>query len=103
MSKKRNILIAFLLNLFFSIFEFFGGLYSRSIAIMSDALHDAGDALSIGISYFLERKSEKKPNSKYTYGYRRYSVLGALVTTIILIMGSLIVIGSSIFSVTNSW
>ncbi len=96
MSSKKSILMAFLLNFFFAIFEFFGGLLSKSVAIMSDALHDAGDALSIGLSYFLERKSEKKPSADYTFGYRRYSVLGALITTLILTLGSLVVIVSSI-------
>ncbi len=96
MSNKKSILMAFFLNFFFAIFEFFGGLLSKSVAIMSDALHDAGDALSIGLSYFLERKSEKKPNADYTFGYQRYSVLGALITTIILTVGSLVVIVSSV-------
>ncbi len=96
MSSKKSILVAFFLNFFFAIFEFFGGILSKSVAIMSDALHDAGDALSIGLSYFLERKSEKKPSADYTFGYRRYSVLGALITTLILTLGSLVVIVSSI-------
>ena len=56
MKTQRNILIAFLLNLGFSVFEFFGGMFTGSVAILSDALHDLGDAMSIGISYFLERK-----------------------------------------------
>ena len=67
MSNKKSILMAFFLNFFFAIFELLGGFFSKSVAIMSDALHDAGDALSIGLSYFLERKSEKKPNADYTF------------------------------------
>ncbi len=101
MNNKTSILVAFLLNFFFAIFELIGGFFSKSVSIMSDALHDAGDALSIGISYFLEKKSERKANDIYTYGYRRYSVLGALITTIILICGSLIVIVSSIKRLIN--
>ncbi len=96
MKTERNILVAFLLNLFFSVFEFFGGLFTGSVAILSDAVHDFGDSLSIGISFFLEKKSKKKPNKKYTYGYLRYSILGALITTIILIVGSLLVIVEAI-------
>lgn len=92
MKTERNILIAFILNLAFSIFEFFGGLFTNSVAIMSDAIHDIGDALSIGISYFLERKSKKNADSTYTYGYTRYSVLGATITSLILLIGSLFVI-----------
>lgn len=57
MKTEKNILLAFILNLSFSVFEFFGGIFTGSVAIMSDALHDTGDALSIGVSYFLERKA----------------------------------------------
>lgn len=92
MNSQRNILVAFLLNLVFSVFEFLGGLFTGSVAIASDALHDLGDALSIGVSYFLERKSKTKPDSTHTYGYGRYSVLGGLITTVILVVGSVLVI-----------
>lgn len=92
MKSTRNILIAFILNLAFTVFEFFGGLFTGSYAILSDAVHDFGDAISIGIAYFLEKKSKKRPNSTYTYGYARYSILGALVTTVILIVGSIFII-----------
>lgn len=101
MNSKGRILVAFLLNLFFSIFEIIGGFLTNSISIMSDSLHDLADALSIGISYFLEKKSEKGPNDIYTYGYTRYSSLGALVTVIILIVGSLGVIISGIYRIMN--
>ena len=57
MKTDRNILIAFILNLTFSILEFFGGLFTNSVAILSDSVHDLGDALSVGLSYILERKS----------------------------------------------
>lgn len=96
MKIEKNILIAFILNLIFSLFEFFGGVFTNSIAIISDAIHDLGDALSIGVSYFLERKSKKKPNNEYTYGYIRYSLLGAFITTVILVSGCIFVIYSSI-------
>ncbi len=89
---ERNILIAFILNISFSIFEFFGGILTNSVAILSDSVHDFGDALSIGISCFMERKSKKNADSKYTYGYIRYSVLGGVITTSILIVGSILVI-----------
>ena len=88
MKKERNILVAFLLNIAFSIFEFVGGIFTGSVAIISDSIHDIGDSLSIGISFFLEKKSKKKPDEKYTYGYARYSVMGSVITTIILLMGS---------------
>ncbi len=101
MKTEKNIFIAFLLNVFFSLFEIIGGLFTHSISIISDAIHDLGDALSIGISYFLERKSRKKPDQIYTYGYIRYSVLGAFITSTILVVGSILVIIGSISRFIN--
>lgn len=101
MKTKKKIFIAFILNLFFSIFEFFGGLFTGSIAITSDAVHDFGDAISIGASFFLERLSDKKPNKKYTYGYARFSVLGGLITTFILLISSGIVIYNAVLRIIS--
>lgn len=84
MKTERNILIAFILNLAFSIFEFVGGIITGSVAIMSDAVHDIGDAASIGISYFFEKKGE------------RYSLIGAFITTLTLLIGSSITIYNAI-------
>lgn len=101
MKTEKNILIAFILNISFSIFEFLGGLFTNSVAILSDSIHDLGDALSIGISYFLERKSKKKPDNIYTYGYARYSVLGGAITTTILLVGSILVIINAVKRLFN--
>ncbi|MBR5439890.1 MAG: cation transporter [Clostridia bacterium] len=101
MRTKQKIFIAFILNFFFSIFEMIGGFITGSVAITSDAVHDFGDALSIGISYFLEKFSNKKPNKKYNYGYLRFSVLGGLITTVILLISSIIVIYSAILKFIN--
>ncbi len=96
MKTQRNIFVAFILNLSFAVFEFFGGVVSGSVAILSDAIHDMGDAASIGLSYFLEKKSRKQPDGTYTYGYARYSVLGGLITTLILLIGSVMVMYNAI-------
>ena len=101
MKTERNILVAFLLNLIFSLFELFGGFFTNSVAIISDAVHDFGDSISIGISYFLEKKSKRKPDNKYTYGYTRYSILGAFITNTILITGSVLVIVNAIERIIN--
>ena len=101
MKTEKNILIAFILNLLFSIFEFLGGTITNSVAIISDSIHDIGDALSIGISYMLEKKSKKKPDEKYTYGYIRYSVIGSVITTVILLIGSILVISNSVKRIIN--
>lgn len=99
--SEKNILIAFILNLSFAIFEFIGGVFTNSVAIISDSIHDIGDAMSIGLSFFLEKKSKQKPDDKYTYGYVRYSVIGSLITTIILIIGSIFVVYNAINRIIN--
>ena len=101
MKTDKNILIAFLLNLGFSIFEIIGGLFTSSIAIISDAFHDFVDAFSIGLSYILERKSKNKPDYKYTYGDMRLSVLGAFLTTTFLAAVSIVVMISAINRLFN--
>lgn len=101
MKTEKNILIAFVLNLSFSLVEFVGGIFTGSVAIISDSVHDMGDALSIGISYALEKKSNKQPDENYTYGYGRFSVLGGLITTVILFIGSATVIVNAISRIIN--
>lgn len=101
MKSQSKILVAFILNLAFSIFEFIGGAITGSVAIVSDAIHDVGDAMSIGISYFLEKKSKKQPDDTYTYGYARFSVIGGVITTVILLVGSAAVIYNAILRIFN--
>ena len=101
MKTEKNILIAFILNLSFSIFEFIGGIFTGSVAILSDAVHDIGDAASIGFSYFLEKKSKKQPDETYTYGYARFSVMGGVITTFILLFGSVAVIYNAVIRIFN--
>ena len=101
MKSEKNILIAFILNLNFSVFEFFGGIFTNSVAIISDSIHDIGDAVSIGISYFLEKKSKKQPDNTYTYGYLRYSVIGSIITTLILLVGSVLVVINAVKRILN--
>lgn len=101
MKGEIKILVAFILNGGFALLELFGGIFTGSVAILSDAVHDAGDALSIGVSYFLQKKSKKKADSGHTYGYGRYSVLGAAVTDTVLIIGSLLVIYKGIIKIMN--
>ena len=99
--KNKNIFIAFFLNLFFAVFEFIGGVFTGSTAIISDAVHDMGDAASIGISLMLENKAQKQPDEKYSYGYLRFSVLGGLLTTLVLLVGSAAVIYNAVKRIIN--
>jgi len=79
---------AFCLNAGFTVIEFIGGLLTNSTAIMADAVHDLGDSLSIGSAWLLDRLSKKDPDEVYTYGYRRLSLFGALINSLILLAGS---------------
>ncbi len=88
----ENIKVAFLLNLVFSIIEAIGGVLTNSISIVSDSLHNLGDSITIGITYFFEKKSKKLPNKEYSYGYLRYTLLGSLIASFILLVGSVVII-----------
>ncbi|MCF0177572.1 MAG: cation transporter, partial [Bacteroidales bacterium] len=92
----KNILVAFLLNLSFAILEAVGGVLTGSVAILSDSIHDLGDAIVIGISYFLEKKSKKAADAHDEVNAKKYSLIGAGITTGVLIVGSVIMIISAI-------
>ena len=100
-SAPGKMLIVFLLNLFFSIAEFILGNLFRSSAILSDAVHDLGDALSIGLAFIFEKVSTREADSKYSFGYSRFSLLGALITSTVLIFGSISIILKAIPSFIN--
>lgn len=89
---NRNIGIAFFLNLLFAIIEIIGGFLTNSFAILSDALHDLGDSISLGVSWFLEKLSLKKPDHRYSFGYARFSLLGAIINSLLLIAGSTLIL-----------
>ena len=99
--STKNILVAFLLNLFFCIVELVGGIITSSVAILSDSIHDFGDCIAIGLAFTFEKKSNRKSDSKYTYGYRRYSVVSAMLTSAILLIGSGVVIYTAIQKIIN--
>lgn len=84
--------VAFFLNLIFACIELVGGWMTNSLAVMSDAIHDFGDALAIGVAWYLEKKSHQQSNEKFSYGYRRLSVVAALITGVVLFSGSILVV-----------
>ena len=92
MSSKFAVWLAFFLNLSFAIVEFIAGGIFGSSAVLADSVHDLGDALAIGLSAFLETISNRQEDSRYTLGYKRFSLLGAILTAVILITGSTLVI-----------
>ena len=101
MSSKTSIWLAFFLNLSYAIVEFIAGGIFGSNAVLADSVHDLGDAIAIGISAFLETISNREEDNRYTLGYKRFSLLGALVTSIILMIGSLLVILENVTKILN--
>ena len=101
MRNQYKILIAFILNLSFSLFELVGGIFTGSAAILSDSVHDLGDAVGIGVSFFMEKKSNRQADNHYTYGYGRFSVLGSTITTLLLLVGSLAAISNAVFRIVK--
>jgi cobalt-zinc-cadmium efflux system protein len=97
----KNIKTAFFLNLAFTIIEIIGGLYTNSLAIVSDAIHDFGDSISLGMSWYFQKISTKKATQNYSYGYKRFSLLGALINSIILLIGSIFIIREAIPRLLN--
>ncbi|MGE8720652.1 cation diffusion facilitator family transporter [Leptospira terpstrae] len=95
-SSSKNLAWAFALNLSFSLLELAGGIFSNSIAIISDAFHDFGDALSLALVWYLQKVSTKPKDHYFDYGYKRFSILGALIISVILSVGSIFMIIESI-------
>ena len=101
MKAKYTVWVAFFLNLSYAIVEFIAGGIFGSSAVLADSVHDLGDAIAIGISAFLETISNREEDRRYTLGYKRFSLLGALVTSVILIIGSILVILENITKIFN--
>ncbi len=95
-TDTSNIKVAFFLNLGFTIIEIIGGILTNSVAILSDAVHDLGDSLSLGLSWYFQKLSGKKGDHRYTFGYRRFSLLGAIINSVILAAGSVFVLTQAI-------
>ncbi len=91
-----NLRTAFFLNLAFTILELAGGVLTNSLAILSDALHDLGDSLSLGLSWYLDRVAGRARSARYTFGYRRFSLLGAVVNSLVLLLGAGVVLWHAI-------
>ena len=89
---EKNIKIAFLLNILFTIIEVVGGVLTNSMAVLADALHDLGDSFTLGINWYLEKVSKRARTQTFTFGYKRFSLLGALISAVVLLVGSLFIL-----------
>jgi cobalt-zinc-cadmium efflux system protein len=88
----KNMRVALILNTAFTIIEFIGGIYTNSIAILSDAIHDLGDSVAIAASLVLEKQAGKGRTPRFSYGKRRFSTLAAFITSLILFVGSIVIL-----------
>lgn len=93
---SKNLKIVFFLNLAFTLFELTGGFWVNSVAILSDALHDLGDSLALGLAWFLIEKAQQKGSKQFSFGYQRFSLLGALINSVVLIAGSIFIISEAV-------
>ena len=92
----KNIRTAFWVNIMFTIIELVGGILTNSVAILADALHDLGDSFSFGLAWYLEKLSNRKRNERFSYGYKRFSLLAALINAAILFFGSIFILSKTI-------
>ncbi len=93
---SKNIATAFVLNLGFAVVELVGGLFTNSVAILSDALHDFGDSVSLGVAWVLQKRSSKGRDAKFSYGYRRFSLLGSVFLSGVLLVSSIFIVTEAV-------
>lgn len=94
--SEKNLRLALILNAAFAVIELIGGLWTGSVAILSDAVHDFGDSLSLGLAWAMQRLARRQPDEIFSYGYRRLSLLSALLTCLVLVIGSVLVLAEAI-------
>jgi cobalt-zinc-cadmium efflux system protein len=82
----KRLLQTFFINIFITVVEIIGGILSGSLSLLSDALHNAGDALSVMLSYIAFRLSKKSTSPAKTFGYKRIEILAVLFNTVLLIV-----------------
>jgi cobalt-zinc-cadmium efflux system protein len=99
--REKRVRLAAFLNVVFTIIEIVGGFWTNSLAILSDALHDFGDSIALILSWFFERGAQKSPDLKRTYGYHRLSLFSAILSSSILIGGSIVIIFQAIPRLLN--
>lgn len=97
----RGMAVAFFLNLIFALIELVGGFLTNSVAILSDAIHDLGDTVVLGVAWYAERFSRKGRDARHSYGYRRYSILGAIISALVLVAGTILVIREAVQRLAN--
>ncbi len=99
--SNKNLKLAFFLNLGFTVLEIIGGIYTNSVAILSDAVHDLGDSFSLGLAWHLDKKSKQVATNQFSFGYQRFSLAGAFINALILLLGSIYIISEAVQRIQN--
>ncbi|MCR5027151.1 MAG: cation diffusion facilitator family transporter [Methanobrevibacter sp.] len=92
----ENLAFVFFMNLTFNIIVIVGGLATNSMAILADCIHDLSDTISIALAWFLERIAQKDSTNKYSYGYQRFSILGAVIISVFVIFMAFVILSEAI-------
>lgn len=100
-NTTNSLRLAFFINFGFTLLEIIGGIWTNSFAIVADALHDLGDSLSLGIVWYLEKYAQKEADTRFSYGYQRFSLLGAILNTLVLVGGGVWVLVNAIPRLIN--
>jgi len=94
--REGGIRLAFVLNITFAVIEIIGGFFTNSVSIISNALHDLGDSLSLGLAWYFQRLSGRERDKLFSFGYKRFSVLGALINSLVLLTGSILILAEAL-------
>lgn len=95
-NASENLAFVFFMNLAFNIIVIVGGIATNSMAILADCIHDMSDTISIAFSWFLERVAQKDSSDKYSYGYQRFSILGAVIVSVFVIFMAFIILSEAV-------
>lgn len=92
----ENLAFVFFMNLAFNIIVIIGAIATNSMAILADFIHDASDTISIAIAWILEKVSQKDSSDNYSYGYQRFSILGAVIISVFVIFMAFVILSEAI-------
>ena len=92
----ENLAFVFFINLAFNIVVISAALATNSMAILADFIHDASDTISIALAWFLEHVAQRDSTDKYSYGYQRFSILGAVIISIFVIIMAFVILSEAI-------
>lgn len=99
--REKNLIIVIFLNFFIFTSELLGGIFSRSLSLLSDSFHNLSDTISIVISLIAIRFSKRESSYKFTFGGKRAEIIASLFNSIFLFIVSIVLIRESIIRLTN--